>query len=121
MLLTDACTAVAHLGAGATQQFRGRRHSADPPCRERTQIGAILAQPDAEILKLLVAAAVHPDHIIGATLTDPGTGGAGIETVLHGCIRCLIVVMHNAPCVEENSSCSARKRQTTGPSSVPSA
>ena len=118
MLLTDACTAVAHLGAGATQQFCGRRHPADPSRRERAQIGAILAQPDAEVLKLLVAAPVHSDHVIGATVTDPGTGGTGIETVLRVRIRCLIVVMHNGPLVQKRIVGSARKRQTTRPSPV---
>jgi hypothetical protein len=97
MLLTDAGTPVAELRTGPTEQFRGGRQTAHPTSRERAEIRAILAQPDAEILKLLVAVPFHPDHIVGATVTDLCTGGTGIETVLHVCIRYLIVVMHNAP------------------------
>ena len=99
MLLADARTTVAHLGTGPTQQFCGRRHPAHPSRRERAQVGAILAQPYAEILKLLVAAPFHPDHIVGTTVTNPGTGATGIETVLRMSVRCLIVVMHDTPLV----------------------
>jgi hypothetical protein len=44
-----------------------------------------------------VDATFHADHVIGATIAKLCTGGAGVETVLHVSIRCLIVVVHNAP------------------------
>jgi hypothetical protein len=48
-------------------------------------------------LKLLLAAPFHPDHIVGAAVTNLGTGDTRIETMLHVGVGCLIVVMHNAP------------------------
>jgi hypothetical protein len=97
MLLAHAGTPVAQLGTGPTQQFGRRRKSAHPPGRERAKIRAILAQPDAELLKLFVAAPFHPDHVVGATVADLCAGRAGIETVLHVCGHCVIVMMHKAP------------------------
>jgi hypothetical protein len=44
-----------------------------------------------------VDATFHADHVIGATIAELCTGGAGIETMLYVSIRCLIMVVHNAP------------------------
>ena len=97
MLFAHARTPVADLRTAPAQQLCGRRQPTHPAGREGAEVGAVLAQPDAEVLKFLVDATFHADHVIGATIAELCTGGAGIETVLHVSIRCLIMVVHNAP------------------------
>jgi len=97
MLFAHACTPVADLRTAPAQQLCGRRQPAHPTGGEGAEVGAILAQPDTEVLHFLVDATFHADHVIGATIAKLCTGGAGVETVLHVSIRCLIVVVHNAP------------------------
>ena len=70
MLLADAGAAVAHLRAGTAQQFRGRRQSRHPTDRQRAEIGAVKTHSDAKVLKLLMAATFHADHVIRAAIAD---------------------------------------------------
>jgi hypothetical protein len=119
VLLADAGTPVANLCTGAAQQLRGRRQPAHPTGRERAEVSAINAEPDAEVLKLLMAAPFHADHVVGAAVADLRACGTGIETMLHVGVGCLIVVMHNAPfavILEVKRIVQRRKRQTTKPS-----
>ena len=97
MLFTDAGTPVANLCTGTAQQFRGRRQPAHPTGRERAKVSAINAEPDAELLKLLMVAPFHADHVVGAAVADLRAGSTSLKTVLHVRVGCLIVVMHNAP------------------------
>ena len=82
MLLADAGTSVAHFCARSAQQLHRGRQPAHPTARERAEISAIAAESDAKILKLLMAAAFHADHVIAATVADLGACGTGVNTVL---------------------------------------
>lgn len=97
MLLADAGAPVAKLCTGTAEQLRGRRQPAHPTGREGAEIGAIHTEPDAEVLKLLMAAPFHADHVVGAAVADLRAGSTSLKTVLHVRVGCLIVVMHNAP------------------------
>lgn len=44
-------------------------------------------------------AALHPDHIVGATVTYLSAGRTGIDTVLHMLSQCSIVLVHDSPLV----------------------
>jgi hypothetical protein len=82
MLLADAGTSVTHFRASSAQQLHRGRQAAHPPARKRAKISAIVAQSDAEILKFLMAAAFHADHVIGATVANLGARGTGFNAVL---------------------------------------
>jgi len=56
-----------------------------------------VAQANAKLLKLLVLAAFHPDHIVGATVAYLGAGSTAIDTVLQMRGQCSIVLVHNFP------------------------
>ena len=108
VLLTDAGATVANLCTGAAEQLGGRRQAAHPTGREGAEIGAINTEPDTEVLKLLMAAPFHADHVVRAAVANLRARGASLKTMLHVWVGCLILVMHNAPvavilCGEENS------------------
>ena len=44
-----------------------------------------------------MAAPFHADHVVGAAVANLRACGASLKTMLHVRVRCLIVVMHNAP------------------------
>jgi len=98
VLLADAGAPVAKLCTGTAEQLRGRRQPAHPTGREGAEIGAINTEPDTEVLKLLMTAPFHADHVVGAAVANLCACGASLKTMLHVRVGCLIVVMHNAPC-----------------------
>jgi hypothetical protein len=68
-----------------------------------------------------MAAPFHANHVVGAAVANLRACGASLKTMLHVRVRCLIVVMHNAPFTvitwwQENSEQHAkgrpRKRET---------
>ncbi len=97
MLLADAGAPVADLCTGAAEQLRGRRQPVHPAGRERAEIGAINTESDTEVLKLLMAAPFHADHVVGAAVANLRACSTSLKTMLHVRVGYLIVVMHNAP------------------------
>ena len=112
MLLADAGTPVTDLGAAPAQELGGRGQAAHPPGRERTKIGAFLAQSDAKGLKFMMIAFFHADHVISATIANLHAGRASFDAVLDVRIWRLFVVMHKSPCIN-GMHYWERKRQTT--------
>jgi len=58
-----------------------------------------VAKANAKLLKLLVLAALHADHIVGATVAYLGASNTGIDTVLQMLGQCSIVLVHKTPLV----------------------
>jgi len=58
-----------------------------------------VAKANAKLLKLLVLAALHADHIVGATVAYLGASNTGIDTVLQMLGQCSIVLVHDSPLV----------------------
>jgi hypothetical protein len=82
VLLTDACASITDIGAGSAQQLGRRRKPAHPAYGQRAEIGAIPAKANAELSKFSIIAAVHSNHIVGATIADLSASRTGINTVL---------------------------------------
>ena len=97
VLLTHARAPIADIGAGSTQHLGRRRKPAHPANGQCTEIGAIPAKTNAELSKLPVLAALHPDHIIGAAIADLSAGRTGIDTVLQVRMWGVIMMVHNVP------------------------
>jgi hypothetical protein len=97
MLFARLCATIADVGTGAADQFGRRRKSAHPSNGQGAKISTILAKSNAKLLKLLVVASVHPDHIVGAAVAYLRAGGTGIDTVLQMFGQRSVVLVHNPP------------------------